>query len=396
MSYNIKKSNGDPLNEIVDGGVDRIQTSLSLVGPNYIGYGELQNENFVFLLENFANDAPPRSPVAGQLWYDTTAAKLRYFFDGIESTFVGVIANSTAPDHDGLQDGDLWWDTSVPARKKLRAYNADSGSFIEVGPFTPSETNTGSSIINVLDAGNVSREVIRISDESGTIIAIVSRHSQFTVNASDPIQAQFSTIRPGYNLNTTVANNAYTGKVNNSITFNSSGTGAASGSSYDNLAAITISYNTIGAQPLLVSGTNIKTINGTSILGSGNIVVGSGDINSVAASGTVSGITLSSTTTSGAVSITLDGTLSVAPSAFGTQSANRILAGPASGSSQNPTFRALVSADIPNSITSNTSGKAGSVNNTANNGTLNFWTGTQQQYDQVDPKLPTTLYFITG
>lgn len=38
------------------------------------------------------------------------------------------------------------------------------------------------------------------------------------------------------------------------------------------------SLSTAGIQPTLVSGTNIKTINGTSVLGSGNIVVGGGGI----------------------------------------------------------------------------------------------------------------------
>jgi hypothetical protein len=66
--------------------------------------------------------------------------------------------------------------------------------------------------------------------------------------------------------------------------------------------------STVQAQ--LVSGTNIKTINSTSLLGSGDIVItgGSGTVTSVAGTGTVNGITLTGTvTTSG--SLTLGGTL---------------------------------------------------------------------------------------
>lgn len=37
-----------------------------------------------------------------------------------------------------------------------------------------------------------------------------------------------------------------------------------------------------GKQPLLVSGTNIKTVNGTSLLGSGNIAISGGGGNAVA------------------------------------------------------------------------------------------------------------------
>ena len=67
-----------------------------------------------------------------------------------------------------------------------------------------------------------------------------------------------------------------------------------------------------GYQSELVSGTNIKTINGSSILGSGNLVVsgGAGTVTSVGGTGTVSGLTLTGTvTTSG--NLTLGGTLSL-------------------------------------------------------------------------------------
>lgn len=71
-----------------------------------------------------------------------------------------------------------------------------------------------------------------------------------------------------------------------------------------------------------------------------------GTVTSVSGTGTVSGLTLSGTvTTSG--NLTLGGTLSVTPAAFGSQTANTVLAAP-NGSAGNPTFRALLAADIPN------------------------------------------------
>ena len=58
MSYSLSLSNGDPLlpNGLADGTVDTTATSLTLIGKNYPGYGKLMNENFITLLENFAND----------------------------------------------------------------------------------------------------------------------------------------------------------------------------------------------------------------------------------------------------------------------------------------------------------------------------------------------------
>lgn len=55
------------------------------------------------------------------------------------------------------------------------------------------------------------------------------------------------------------------------LTINNSGSGDASGATFDGSTAKTISYNSIGAQPTLVSATNIKTVGSTSILGSGDI-----------------------------------------------------------------------------------------------------------------------------
>lgn len=121
--------------------------------------------------------------------------------------------------------------------------------------------------------------------------------------------------------------------------------------------------------PALVSGTNIsitgtwpnQTINTTG--------VGSGTVTSVAGTGTVSGLTLTGTvTTTG--NLTLGGALSVAGSNFGSQTANFVLAAP-NGSAGNPTFRALVAADVP-TLNQNTTGTAANVTGTvaiANGGT---------------------------
>ena len=63
------------------------------------------------------------------------------------------------------------------------------------------------------------------------------------------------------------------------------------------------------AQETPVSGTNIKTVGGQSLLGSGNISVGSGTVTTVSGQGTVQGLTLTgSVTTSGF--LTLGGSLS--------------------------------------------------------------------------------------
>ena len=54
MPYNINKFNGNLAAVVEDGTVDNT-FDIKLIGKNYAGYGEVQNENYLFLLENFAN-----------------------------------------------------------------------------------------------------------------------------------------------------------------------------------------------------------------------------------------------------------------------------------------------------------------------------------------------------
>ena len=69
MSYIINNSRGNIVAVIPDGTVNQGATSLSLIGQGVTSYGTDQNENLVFLLENFAAPAAPTQPILGQLWY---------------------------------------------------------------------------------------------------------------------------------------------------------------------------------------------------------------------------------------------------------------------------------------------------------------------------------------
>lgn len=45
-------------------------TSISLIGKNSSGFGEVLAENFLHILENFASSVEPNNSIEGQLWYD--------------------------------------------------------------------------------------------------------------------------------------------------------------------------------------------------------------------------------------------------------------------------------------------------------------------------------------
>ena len=78
------------------------------MGKNYAGYGEIQNENFVHLLEKLS--CKRQTTFNGQIWFDSAVKKLK-FYDGTKSPTTGGAEVSTAQPV-GLTTGDFWWDTT--------------------------------------------------------------------------------------------------------------------------------------------------------------------------------------------------------------------------------------------------------------------------------------------
>lgn len=79
MSYSITNSNGTLLVTIPDGVLDNTTTDLTLMGNNAPNFGQGVNQNFVNLLQHWANDTAPPLPTVGQLWYDTSSTVLKIY-----------------------------------------------------------------------------------------------------------------------------------------------------------------------------------------------------------------------------------------------------------------------------------------------------------------------------
>jgi hypothetical protein len=82
MSYIINNSRGQTIAVVPDGTINTTSTSLNLVGRAVSSYGTAENENYVFLLENFANDTGPLQPILGQLWYNSSTDVISAYSSG--------------------------------------------------------------------------------------------------------------------------------------------------------------------------------------------------------------------------------------------------------------------------------------------------------------------------
>lgn len=178
MPYIINKYDGTELTVLEDGSINT-STSLGLIGRNYFGYGEQQNENFVFLLENFANVNPPLKPIKGQTWFDTTENLLKVYNGAAWSVVGSAVVSETAPTTATV--GSLWLKTPSNV---LYAYNGNTWSFI--GPETVEGFGTTrAESTTLLDSTNVLRPVI-LFKVNGKITAISSEVA-FTLNPGTPI-----------------------------------------------------------------------------------------------------------------------------------------------------------------------------------------------------------------
>lgn len=79
MAYTINKFGGQI--QIADNTLNS-DTSLDLVGKDYIGYGKHIAQNSVKLLENFAGTSKPNPAIEGQLWWNPTDKILSVYHNG--------------------------------------------------------------------------------------------------------------------------------------------------------------------------------------------------------------------------------------------------------------------------------------------------------------------------
>jgi hypothetical protein len=176
MSYQLNKTDGTLLLDLIDGQIDTNSTNLVLVGRNYTGYGEYFNENFIKLLENFSNSAAPSNPLTGQLWWDSSDQRLKVY-DGTQwKASGGPIVQNSRPQ---MVAGDVWIDNL-----NNQVYAFDGTDLMLMGPqYTLTQGKSGFEIGSILDSQSRSRTVAYLY--VGGILSAVISNIEFT-----PIYAQ--------------------------------------------------------------------------------------------------------------------------------------------------------------------------------------------------------------
>jgi hypothetical protein len=233
MPYTINKFNNVPLVVLEDGTIDT-STSIGLVGRNYVGYGETQNENFVWMLENFANDFPPARPLQGQTWFDTTINVL-HVYDGSKWTLVGsAVLSVDAPAEPS--PGALWLKTPFNT-----LYVWADNNWRIIGPETAEGFGTTRAVsTTVLGGDNVRRPIIKLTVDNG-VIGIISA-TAFTIDPSNGILG-FSNLGAGLTLSTsTIVKGNLTGNAATATRLITSR--LINGTLFDGTADVTVLSNT--------------------------------------------------------------------------------------------------------------------------------------------------------
>lgn len=196
MAYQVRFTDSTNLDKpalTVEDNTVNASTSLQFPGRNITGYGTIIAENFLHMLENFADNTPPSNPVEGQLWYDNTVGVNQLkIFDGTSwSSAGGLKKGNSEPSLNSSLPGDLWVNTDTQ-----QVYLFSGSNWVLVGPRFSSGARTGAEPEPIEDTLSNTQFVV-INYVNGIPVAIIS-NVEFTPKVLIP---GFPKINAGVTLN---------------------------------------------------------------------------------------------------------------------------------------------------------------------------------------------------
>jgi hypothetical protein len=194
MSYIINLPNGQTLGTVLDGTINNTATSLTLVGRNYSGYGQIIQNDLVALLVNFAYSVSPSNPQTGQIWYDTGNNVAKVWTGSNWKNIGSCTSSATAPS--STVPGDLWWNSTD---KQLYCYDGTSpynaAGWILVGPGYSIVNGKSTAIRETINNGSTDIPVTSLYLD-GVRTAIISA-TNFTPAVAI---TGFANVRVGHNI----------------------------------------------------------------------------------------------------------------------------------------------------------------------------------------------------
>jgi hypothetical protein len=287
MVYVVTNTAGNAVAVVNDGTVNSTSTSLNLVGIDFADYSKKIADNFVGLLENFANNVPPRTPITGQLWYNTTSKTLQIFNGVIFNTVNIVKASPNAPT--STQVGDLWYNT-----KESQLFFWNGGEWIVIAPtYSSDQGKSGTVTVTTQDTAGFWHTVLQIW-LNNVLLGVFNTDGPFEPMPGMP---GFIVIEHGFNL---LQDQVINGTITNSNAASSLTTGAAgqflsaSGESV-HTGSITVNELTVGSGSLALL---VSTDNTIRLAGNSNIEIATpNDINLNAASVVTNNLSAATVTT---------------------------------------------------------------------------------------------------
>ena len=148
---------------------------MNLPGPNFLGYGQLLDENLIHLLTNFAsNSAPAGTNLQGQLWFNKSTQTLNVYTNQGYTPVSGVTISNTTPSNPA--PGEIWFNSTTE-----QTYIYYNGAFVLIGPiFTSAQGTCGAIPVQLYDISGigVTHNVLQMQ-YGGTIIAMFSSDPAF-------------------------------------------------------------------------------------------------------------------------------------------------------------------------------------------------------------------------
>jgi len=111
-------------------------TSLTFIGQTLSNYGQIEQQDQLSLLENFANATAPSNAILGQEWFNTSDGNMYACTNENGQVFAKIskpIVSATTPTSGILTSGDLWFNTTTSV---LNVLGSDNITWIAVGPIS--------------------------------------------------------------------------------------------------------------------------------------------------------------------------------------------------------------------------------------------------------------------